>query len=245
MRDSIPTRGLAVDNSGTHGLAASLLGTLRWSLIHLIRDPIGWLWLVLIASAWPIIVIFTPLGITTQERTPAAPLYEIAFMALLVGAALGVALMARSRWFLAPLSVGRRLAVEATGLLGLSLTLAGLTLGLALLSRTPVPPRLVLGVLLAALHICAGGILLLRLPFSPPTLALALPLLFWLLPALLEGAGNPGPLIASWLDARAFLAFPLAGNPAPTQSAMPFLPIIAMVLAAGLLHHPDAIRDSR
>jgi len=210
--------------------------------LHLLRDPLAWLGLTLVATAWPLLASFAPIGLTTTDRSPAGTIYEFAFWASALGAALGLPVLVRGRWFLAPLASPRRLLVEAAGMATALLLFVVPALGVAALFGSTPTPDLLLGLLLTGLHLVAVGLVLLRAPLGPAAVGLGLPLLVWALPALLAGAAAPGPAVARWLAANQHLAFTSAGDPASTQVGTAALPIIGLVLAAGLLHRPDALR---
>lgn len=223
-------------------LIRALLGTVHWVLLHLVRDPLAWLGVALVAAGWPLLASFAPIGLTTTDRSLAAPIYELVFWSAVLGVSIGLALLIRGRWFLAPLSTPRRLAVEATGLLSAVIPFLALALATTAVLGAPPTGDLMLGAALSCLHLVAIGLLLLRTPLAPAAASLSLPVLVWALPALLAGAGGPGPALAHVLAAGQHLALSPTGNPAPPQSGVTVLPIIGMVLAAGLLHRPDAIR---
>lgn len=225
----------------------ALLSTLRWVLGHLVRDPLIWLWAAMVVAAWPLVAALTPVGLTTANRAPAAALYNIAFIALLVGNLAGGRVLARGGWFLAPLPPSRRLAVELSGLTAGAgaFLLAGL-LGAALVGA-PVPADLVLASGLAHLHLAAVGLLLLRTPLSHTARMVALPLLVWLLPTLLAGSGGPGPALGRIFDAQAHFgtfsqANVLAEDHGWAHRGASLLPILGLLLAAVQLSRPDALR---
>jgi hypothetical protein len=227
----------------------ALFSTLRWVLGHLVRDPLIWLWGAVVMGAWPLIAALTPVGLTTANRAPAAALYDVAFMALLVGNLAGARVVARGAWFLAPLPPGRRIAVELVGLsagAGAFLT-AGL-LGAALVGA-PLEGQLLTGCGLAHLHLAAVGLLLLRAPLGHVGRMLALPMVAWLLPALLAGTGAPGPALARVFAAQAHLGTftstqVLAEDPGWAHRGAVLLPILGLLLAAVQLSRPDALRRS-
>jgi len=151
-------------------------------------------------------------------------------------------MVARARWFLAPLSTPRRLSIESVALLAPTALFVATGLGGAGLIGAPVGAWVWLGAALCALHLTAAALLLLRLPLSPRVAAVALIALVWPVPALLSGASAPGAAIARVLDAGQHIAFYMNGDPAEAYRGPAILPIIGMVLAAGLLNRPDAIR---
>ncbi len=220
----------------------ALILTARWVFFHLIRNPLTWLWVLLVVSVWPLTAALTPLGHTTADGTPTAQLYDVAFLALLAGTCAGLGVLSQWHWFLAPLTALRRTAVEAVGLGASALLVLALTLGVAAAIGTPLHSALFAGAALSALHVVSVALLLLRFRASSTARLLALPVVVWVLPALLATMPAPGPALARILAASEHLAFSSASLSAQAHRGMAVLPIIGLGIAALLLSRSDAIR---
>jgi hypothetical protein len=162
---------------------------------------------VAVALAWVGIEAFGPLGITTRGSTSRSLFYEVAFMSLLDGSVFGVDALGRQEWLFAPLGLIRRILAEwlVVFTAGLAFLIAGLLPALWLGVWSPGQGSTTLagtcGVLLATqVHLAAAVTLIQRLPLAPPAPALLLPLLVWVLPAVLTTRGALGNRLA-WLFA--------------------------------------------
>ncbi|TDJ77115.1 MAG: hypothetical protein E2O39_02505 [Planctomycetota bacterium] len=226
--------------------------TARWILVLLLRRPSTWLWATFVAATWPAVAAFTPLGTTTANAGNAPALYEVAFVASLLGVLAGTAILQRGAWFLAALAPARRLVVELSALsaAGLLFLLAGLLPGLLLGEGTALrPDHIPLGAAVCLLHLAAIALVLLRLPLSPTARLAALPLLVWVLPSLLPEAGPVGYLVHADLGVARHLD-PARGTVlAPHAWKAVFGPIIGLLGAAFLLARsplaPYALRHPR
>lgn len=225
-------------------------GTLRWVATLLARQPLVWLGAVLLAGLWPVVVLFTPLGLTTGGGAERELLYEIAFVSLLLGHLVGLALLERGGWFLDLVAARRRLATELTALS----TAAGLLLIAALAGALIAPAgRAALGgdlfwrAALSHLHLCGVSLLLLRAPGRPVIRLLGLPALTWALPAFLGSQGFLGRSVSHIFDATRHLAFPLDMDPVGAHWGAGLLPIIGLIGTALALSRPGfhALRHPR
>lgn len=227
----------------------------RWILVEHARRPGTWAALALCAAAWPAVLTFAELGITTRDEPFSGHFYEIAFLATLFGTALGVDTLARSSWFLERASTTRRMLAEAGGLLGSVLLplLAASAPALAFASEASGASAGAPALGLMVAHLVALGLLALRLPSPPAVRGLLVPLLAWVVPGLLAGPAQAdgGPLadFARWalplFDASGHgeLSAANAGAPSLGLELSPelahrwgaWLPITAVVAAAWLL----------
>lgn len=199
---------------------------------HLSRDPLAWLWLSASSATWPLLAAFSPIGLTTSNRSPAGAIYEVAFLSCLLGVSLGAGLLVRGAWFLSPLAGPRRLAVELTGLMTSGCLFPALALIVAALLGAPVSLGLLVATLLSLAHLSALGLLLLRAPLGPVAVGFCLPAIAWALPAILAGVGSPGPELGQLLGAAQHLDL----RSSPGTACLQLLPVIGLVLASGLLH---------
>lgn len=236
--------------------------TARWVLGTLLRQPAVWLWTALMLALWPAVLALAPGGQVSGLLLDAAPIYEIAFLALLSGVVAGAnAIQGESAqgdtrrrgqgrfdsWFLRPLSVPRRLVVESVALsVGAALFLVPALLPALLLPGAAPDVRwapLLLGSLQTHAHLSAIALLLLRTPAAPAQRALALPVLTWVLPALAPPSSAAAPYLRHLLAAGGVLS--QAGQaPASVPSGAAWLagwgPIIGLGLIAWLVSGPAA-----
>lgn len=226
--------------------------TARWILVLLLKRPSTWLWAAFVAATWPAVAAFTPLGTTTASAGSAPALYEVAFVALLLGTLAGTAVLQRGAWFLAALAPARRLTVELSSLFaaGLPFLVAGLLPGLLLGQGAALrPDRIPLGAAICQLHLAAIALVLLRLPLSSPARLAALPLLVWVLPSLVPEAGLVGRFVHVDLDVGRHLDPGRGTVLAPNAWKACFGPIIGLLGAAFLLARsplaPHALRNTR
>lgn len=228
-----------------------ILRTAGWVLRHQARHPLTWLWTAVVAGLWPAVAAFSPLGVTTSATGVPPVLYEIAFVACMVGTLMGLSLLDRSAWILRRASPLRRTQAEVTVLACAMLPL--LVAGLA-------PPwflhaagdaftlgRLPAGTILSAAHVAAVALILSRLPISITTRLAALPILVWVVPSLLPSQGPVGGGVQHVLDAARHLD-PERETGFPGWS-WAWLPIIGLLGAAHLLarkpREQHAIRNPR
>jgi hypothetical protein len=228
-----------------------LVLTARWVLMHLLRQPLIWLWLVVLATVWPALVRFSELGVTTTAATVPSATREVAFVSTLVGVSLGLGVLSRARWFLAPVPPTRRLPTELAGLAGgaaLFLAAGLLPPLIVALASTGVPGRLPLEALLTFLHLAALGLVLLRLELPGWAVQLGLPLFAWGLPGLLGRDGSFATVVQHTLAAGRHLD-PEPVLPFEAQCMSACLPIIGLLGVSWLLSSPpspcDEIRHPR
>ena len=224
----------------------------RWVVARLIRHPVTWVWLVLLSAVWPIVASLAPIGLATSRATEAEAVYEIAFLGALVAATTAQAILGRGNALLVPLSRPRRLAVELSAHLAAAALFLVPALALAALVGAPrdtfAPARLPLGALQSVLHLAVLALVLDRLRLPGPVALAGLPLVAWLLPAILpHGAGFPLDLFRSAFDAG--LPLSLSGERAAGAAHRmgAWLPIIGWALVASLVEPPShhALRDPR
>lgn len=204
-----------------------------WILLRTLRSPLGWGLFLLAALAWPLLLRWTWIGISTSESDAAALAYEFAFVGALLGAGLALAALER----IAPLlrlaaARGRRHAQIAA--LVVSATLWALVplawpLVTGALGEGRIP--LLVGALLGALHLSVLGLLLLRAPVPAGTRSFVLVLLAWIVPALLDPGWAASRVLAPLLDAAGTLRPPVEGwSPAALIARLG--PMMALALAA-------------
>lgn len=170
----------------------------RWILVLLLKRPSTWLWAAFVAATWPGVAMFSPLGTTTASGGTYPALYEVAFVALCLGALAGTSILQRGAWFLAALAPARRLAVELSALFAavLPFLLVGLLPGLLMGEGAAFrPDHIPLRAATCGLHLAAIALVLLRLPISSGARLAALPLLAWVLPSLVPEAGPVGRFV--------------------------------------------------
>jgi len=159
-----------------------------WMLRRVSATPMGWLWMLGSAISVPALIRLTPEGVIGHGGDSAELVCQLAFLSSMLGAMLGLAGLARNDWILDLSSPGRKLIAQATGLLTAGLVGAGLvTLGAWMPighGFHPGPSEWLLMAITAA-HLAAIGTALLLVPRVPQLLPAGLPLLGWLLPAVL------------------------------------------------------------
>ena len=245
------------DYSSVQGAAGGLSAIPSWVLLSLLRRPTIWIWLGLLAAAWPSLVSFSSLGITTDAGTPQAALYELCFTSLLLGAFAGVCLMDAHQALFLRAAPHRRTAAEALGIASACLlfTIAALAPALALgagshdLGLTGLPGRC----LLAWAHIVAVSVTVLHLPLGSHARRAILPFAVWLLPASIP----PESALAPWIQRVLGIATRLtpdgvmgsAGMSTVRVGAEWLLPILGWSMLAWLTakaqQRNHAIRDPR
>ncbi|MDF1836345.1 MAG: hypothetical protein P1V35_00620 [Planctomycetota bacterium] len=171
--------------------------TLRWFSTMALRSPIAWVIAACAGAAWPVFTVLLSLGITTSTRPPAAALYEIGFVASLVGASLAVVTLTQGSWWLARTTPMRRFRAEFTGVATGSfalILLAWFLPGLLSLGEESLPVAHMLATATkASLHLAAISVCVLALPFNALVRAALIPLLAWFIPSLL--AQGPSSLV--------------------------------------------------
>jgi hypothetical protein len=234
----------------------------RWTFVEHARRAGTWATVALFCAAWPAALTFGRLGLTTRNDPLSTHAYEIAFLAVLYGVAVGVATLARGSWFLERTDPLRRITAECGALVGSSaLPLTAALVPALLLAPDASGARsaaFAVAVVTTALHVGAIGLLALRLPSPPALRALSVPVLAWLVPALAAGVlaersgivtGPGGRLVANVLDATSHgrLGLELTSDWAHRWRAI--LPITALVGVSCLLalHAPSvhALRNPR
>jgi len=226
----------------------TLVALARWTLLEHARRAGTWATLAFLCAAWPTALTFGRLGLTTRNGPLSTHAYEIAFLAILLGVAAGIATLARGSWFLERADPLRRVAAEAGALIGSS----ALPLTAALVPALLLAPdasgaqsgAFVLALLTTVLHVGAIGLLALRLPSPPALRALLVPVLAWILPGLAGAvsAGHPGSavgtsalLVLHVFDAASHGRLGLELWPDAAHRLSSFLPITALVGVSCLL----------
>lgn len=176
--------------------AMYVLQIARWVLNRLVGTAVGWIWITTSLAALPLLRSLTPEGVLGHGEGARGLLPQAAFLASLTGMVLAMGSLARNDWLLERPGPGRRVSSQATGLLaaglaGAALVLAGDRIPIATAHGGSLAPRDLLAMTLATLHLAALAASLLQLPTSIPALPLGLPLVGWILPALVP-PGAPG-----------------------------------------------------
>ena len=215
----------------------TVLAITRWILLRTLREPLAWGLAVVGALAWPALARLAPIGISSSEGGSLALVYEVAFIALLVGGTLGLSRAARVDPLLARATPRTRLAATAA-VVATSATLWALLAGLppfllGVLDPVGEGSGALLGLGLAALQLAALGAALAAAPLPAPARSLGLPLLAWWVPALL-GTSLLARWTASLLDVQATLIPPPTGW-SPAALATRIGPMMGLYLAALLL----------
>ncbi|MDP6408001.1 MAG: hypothetical protein QGI46_01350 [Planctomycetota bacterium] len=222
----------------------SVLAVARWMALHTLRRPIAWVGLVACLGIWQLARRLGPLG-SGADATEL--LYEVAFLASLLGALLALSALGECEWFLLRLARPRRLAARAAGLfaggagaLALAL-LAPLSVSLLRPEPSPAAPdpgtaidlawslNLSMGLFGLLAHLTVVGTLLLQAPLSTTQRTLALPSLTWILPALIGSEGWWAARLVRLLDPSRHLAA-AAGATGPGADSL--LPVAALTLCA-------------
>jgi len=218
-------------------LQASVMTALaitRWILMHTLRNPLGWGLLCVNALAWPALRHFTPIGITTASEDGASLVYEVAFLAALVGALLGLGALEAIRSVLQRAAAGPRLRAQFVALAVSSSGWALVACAFPLLAGGMGEGRrfrLLVGISLACLHLAALGVLLLRARVPAGVRSLGLLLLAWWVPTLLGTSSHLGSWTSALLDVAATLRPPSEGW-SPTALAARLGPMISLCLVA-------------
>ena len=184
-----------------------LLATLRQQA----RNPLTWALLVLALISWPISVAIAPLTTTLSSGTAAHLSYDIAFIALIVGALFGDMRLEELRWLLCRQSPPRVAASSVLLLASSSLLPATLCLVPMAILSAHVPGGVLMNLVLAALHLAVIVQLLNALGFSPSSRSVGIPILALLLPASIPSGAGPFSFLWRLLD-------PLAGAPLENTS---------------------------
>jgi hypothetical protein len=204
------------------------LSIARWVLLGLLRNPaIACLWLLLLGAV--------PLATSIQPLPSAQGTLEICmawvFPAGLLGALLGLLLLARGRAFLVRLDAKTRWSGELGALLGAAISMqlpivgGALLTGLTPADLAPSTPA----ILSADLHLAAIALLLLQPALDHTAKACAFLACAWLLPALCA-ADDQLARVAALLDASSALRIGEHASMLP-----PFATGLCLVAAAYLL----------
>ncbi|MFT7676898.1 MAG: hypothetical protein ACI8QC_000875 [Planctomycetota bacterium] len=194
-QDTTPQNPAIPARAGLGGL----LAIPSWVLLSLLRRPTVWIWLGLLSAFWPALVKFSELGLTTDQATPQAALYELCFVSLLVGAFVGTSLLDKHQALFLRAAPNRRLGAEALGLASacIPFLIAALAPALAYgagthdLGFADLPARC----LLAGAHMVAVAMVLLHLPLGTTARRAILPFAVWLLPATVP----PESALSPWI----------------------------------------------
>lgn len=228
-----------------------------WVVLSLLRQPAVWIWLGLLCAAWPALLTFSEVGITTDLATPQGALYELCFISLILGAFAGVSLLDAHQALFLRTAPHRRLGAEALGVASacLPFLIAAMAPALALGAGTHdlglggLPTRC----LLASAHLVAISVVLLHLPLGTTARRALLPFAVWFLPATVPPESTLAPWIQRVLGIAGRLTPDGAMSPGGVSSsglwADWLLPILGWVLLAGLTakaqQRNHAIRDPR
>ena len=219
------------------------MAAIRWILFRLLTQPIVWVWITITAFLWPAVTGFAPVHDSTGDALETSALYEVAFLSLLLGAALTVNVIGRFEELFRRSPTLRRVSVQGValatgstvfGVAGVALPLVGFVL------EGHVAPfsGLALGATLVVGHLAAMGVLLLQVRMPGGIRPLLLPLLVWLMPALTGDTSNPAAWFARGFDASRHLAC-VNAHPSPTAFLQASAPIIGMILLSLLVaSHP-------
>ncbi|MCP3917896.1 MAG: hypothetical protein GY711_20305 [bacterium] len=216
-----------------------------WVLRHQVRSPALWLWGAVFAATWPAVTVFTPLGVTTSMAGTPPLLYEIAFLASLVGQTAGIAQIEGSRWILGHGSAARRAFAEWIVLVSASLPFlaAALLPPLLLGARDSFGWGSLIGSATTLLHLSAIALVLVRLPISGAARLAALPVFAWVLPALVHGESTLGIVLLHVFDAARHVQDPdLAGW---TSAVLPIIGLLGAAFVSSRTSIPHAIRNPR
>jgi len=223
-------------------------GGAAWTLGHVARHPLTWLWIAVSAAAWPVIVLLAPSGLTGGAHLQTSLIYEVAFIGLFIGALVGAHLVERGSWFLARVGPVRRLALELAALLGTSLVLTLPALMAPLLlggGRGLDLPDLLARAGLCHLHLSGLVLVLLRLPVGAPVRLTGLVVGIWVLPAIVDPATLAGRFVTTSLDAAQYLIPGIGTVLADLAWKEALAPIMGMVGAALLLRPRPPIHALR
>jgi hypothetical protein len=225
--------------------------TLRWFTAMAIRSPAAWVVAACAGATWPLFTVLLSLGVTTSTRPPASTLYEIGFLAALVGAILSVVTLTQGSWWLSRTTPIRRFRAEFTGIAIGSFTLVMLAWALPCatsLTDGNLPIKHMLSTaFIASLHLAAVGVCVLALPIGSLARAAVIPLVVWFAPSLLVGNNWILNGIRQCFDLAGNFEFPWAEESPPYDWLVSALPILGLCLlrlaeAARRAFHPCATR---
>lgn len=162
----------------------------RWVLNRLVGTAVGWIWISASLASLPLLRSLTPEGVLGHGEPSQGLLPQAAFLASLTGMVLTMGSLARNDWLLERPGPGRRVTSQATGLLaaglaGAALVLAGESIPIAAAHGASLGAGDLLAMTFATMHLAALAASLLQLPTTIPALPLGLPLVGWILPALM------------------------------------------------------------
>lgn len=205
----------------------------------MLASPAAWIGLASAGALWAIVLLLSPLGLTSTDRGTTALIYEIAFLVTLGGTALSLSIVDQLDWFLrfaSPLArLGlRTLLLAAGGSLGLAVCgiLPGLLLGDSDLPRASLLP----GAALSLTHLAILGTWLSRAPIPKGLRSLLLALLAWVLPSAVGTASLLGRTLTHVFDVSRHLD---PDAPADARALLlRALPLAALLGGAALLEMP-------
>lgn len=207
-----------------------LAGILRWAALRTLSRPTTWVLLAAGGALWCAVTVLSPVGLTTRNSGSEALIYELAFLSALAGTSLSLTSTGVAEWWFALVAPARRFGLRLT------LLVAGGALGLLVgawgpavaLGRLPAPGAFLGASLLGLAHLVAIGLWLDRVEVRR---AMALPLLAWLLPALVGNGSVLGRLFGGVVDAARHF------DPDRGVLARPaeVLPIVGLLAGAALL----------
>jgi len=200
------------------------LAAARWTAAETLRFPATWIWAAAMAATWPVVVLFTPLGLTTEARGDLAVLDELLFLALIVGTSAGLLALTRVQWLFSGMPGIRRIALEFAAFAGACAPLLlAAALPFALLGRADalVAEGRPAALALTAGHTFALGSLVARTPFREVGRALLVPVLAWLVPALVVGGGVVSGTLDRGMSPARYLPAHTHAHVAPPTPAAP------------------------
>jgi hypothetical protein len=202
-----------------------MVQTARWYLGRVLRGP-ACLWILLgVALYWSLQAAARNLGIASDSGSAGDLNYEVAFLSVVVAAALGLRALARNPWPWP--AVGRLERASAEFVFLFVLAASTLTVAwMPVLDRLPSLPWARAAATL--LHVTALAQLVSRLPTVVGLHSLLLVALVWWIPAILSGGGEATGRLA------AFLAAPGAG-PMQVPRPVDMAPALAFGVSAWLL----------
>ncbi len=208
--------------------------TLRWFTTMALKSPIAWVIAACAGAAWPVFTILLSLGITTSTRPPAAALYEIGFLASLVGACMAVVALSQGSWWLARTTPWRRFRAEFSGVAVGSFSLillAWLLPAVTSMGEETLPVgHMLWTAIVASLHLAAVAVCVLALPFSALVRASLIPLLVWFIPSLLVGTHWSLDGIGQCFQIARDFQFPWTEESPAFEWRISILPILGLCL---------------
>lgn len=214
---------------------------LLWSM----RSPwrSAWWWSLIAVAALGPAVLARALNLSILDAGASSTPQEWNLLAVLAGSLLGLTQLDRASWIL-----DTRTGVRAPLELALPILPALMALGVAVALGAPwwgVPsPSDALGAIAQALRLGLLGTLLWTLGLRGAPLLASVPLMGWVLPALLSGWTAPGPHLAAVLSSGTWPAEPGRGA-ALTPSVPGLLGLTLALITLRILRSSSEVRDPR